>query len=628
MAISTPAKTQINVVATTFDHSAKSNLGQIRTGSYLSQASMLVYDDILRFQRSSDGYMSDSDINNFNYNQFEGNILWFMDELVGMESDWIQDASPGIKDNTAYGYVQFTEDSVETAVNRYIGHLERFNKRSADRGWEPYSIKKDETLPIPEWLTILKNSTKTHEEKLDALTYDEMLALAFVHLHSKKSKDSNFVLLSEGDIDASKELYKNNHHTNPDAATLTRLESFFPHRKQNKYTEKLAHATSIVPKEDWMHKHCPGDASSDKTADDVINCIDSKLQLHEGVDLFNDYKNNAVASNSTVTDVTSSVANLGVYTNFHASLATGRALHPANSTYKAFVRQYTDNTTTPPTLMYSYYFYRTGNITGEWLNGIKAELIRDPTLYNYDELCQTITSWPTSVNTYIVDWMYIDTPNANYLSPTTPYTHGILQGFSWKGSPMGGILVLATSWQDARGWLSTMFHEGGGHAMHNLWGGKPGEFLDATQNTALNTLYKNYKTLHTGPNNDYTVGTFANLYPAGLAVGNLAILNAQQAWLQEYFTHLPMNNITSLASPSYNDSNIEDEFLARVYSMMAVNKCITFTDDIWPVMKSTTPGLSGIINIDMARKIDTEMRDKMLLDMRTYDLGSPIAWHS
>ena len=66
MAISTPAKTQINVVATTFDHSAKSNLGQIRTGSYLSQASMLVYDDILRFQRSSDGYMSDSDINNFN----------------------------------------------------------------------------------------------------------------------------------------------------------------------------------------------------------------------------------------------------------------------------------------------------------------------------------------------------------------------------------------------------------------------------------------------------------------------------------------------------------------------------------------------------------------------------------
>jgi len=53
MAISTPTKTHINVVATTFDYSAKSNLGQIRTGSYLSQASMLVYDDILRFQNST-----------------------------------------------------------------------------------------------------------------------------------------------------------------------------------------------------------------------------------------------------------------------------------------------------------------------------------------------------------------------------------------------------------------------------------------------------------------------------------------------------------------------------------------------------------------------------------------------
>ena len=92
--ISIPAKTQINVVATTFDHSAKSNLGEIRTGSYLSQASMLVYDDILRFQNSTDA--PTADISNFNYNQFEGNILWFMDELVGMESDWIKTASPGI----------------------------------------------------------------------------------------------------------------------------------------------------------------------------------------------------------------------------------------------------------------------------------------------------------------------------------------------------------------------------------------------------------------------------------------------------------------------------------------------------------------------------------------------------
>ena len=158
--LSIPAATQINVVATTFDYSQKSNLGTIRTGSYLSQASMLVYDDILRFQRSSAGYtggLTAEKVDAFNYNQFEGNILWFMDELVGMESDWIKTAEAS--STTAYGYVQFTEDSVETAVNRYIGHLERFNERSLTRDWVPYSIKIGETLPIPEWLTTLKNST-------------------------------------------------------------------------------------------------------------------------------------------------------------------------------------------------------------------------------------------------------------------------------------------------------------------------------------------------------------------------------------------------------------------------------------------------------------------------------------
>ena len=59
------------------------------------------------------------------------------------------------------------------------------------------------------------------------LTYDQILALAFVHLHSKKSKDSNFALLAQGDADAAKEIYKKNHHTNPDAATLSRLTGFF-----------------------------------------------------------------------------------------------------------------------------------------------------------------------------------------------------------------------------------------------------------------------------------------------------------------------------------------------------------------------------------------------------------------
>jgi len=224
MAISLPTLSNINVVSTTANYSAKSNLTE-HPGSYLTQATILVYDDILRFQKSSSGYFTTEQINDFVYHAFEGNALWFMDELVGIESDWKKTASAS--STTAYGYVQFTEDSVETAVNRYVGHLERFNKRKDIRDWSPYGIPLGTEIKTPEWLTILKNSTKSHEEKLDALTYDQTIALAFIHLHSSKSKDSNFRLLSKGDVTAAKDLYKNNHHTNPDAATLNRLTSFF-----------------------------------------------------------------------------------------------------------------------------------------------------------------------------------------------------------------------------------------------------------------------------------------------------------------------------------------------------------------------------------------------------------------
>lgn len=227
MAVSIPTKATINVVADTSDYSAKSNLKE-RTGSFLVQATQLVYDDIRRFQTSSQGYFTQAELDDFKYHAFEGNVLWFMDELVGIESDWIKDAAAG--STTAYGYVQFTVDSVETAVNRYIGHLDRFNARKDVRTWKPYSRPLG-TIATPFFISNLKqkidNGTYHHETDLDALTYDQQLALAFVHLHSKKSKDSNFRLLSFGDVTAAKDLYTNNHHTNPDQATLNRLTGFF-----------------------------------------------------------------------------------------------------------------------------------------------------------------------------------------------------------------------------------------------------------------------------------------------------------------------------------------------------------------------------------------------------------------
>jgi hypothetical protein len=803
MAISTPVKTQINVVATTFDHSAKSNLGQIRTGSYLSQASMLVYDDILRFQNSTPkndiintltpkqkkavyagiktiyqpmygvsgspyydetyfnllkGYVGSyfykeydwfntndtlnifefaalnlgnalyqfidavwtdetireayndyaeqgmgvyrawqeqgndstyfvrdelkdkrikvnlwddsgsgetgivvyagfdakgelvvwdsasypsigttADISRFNYNEFEGNILWFMDELVGMESDWIQNASPGIEGNTAYGYVQFTEDSVETAVNRYIGHLERFNERSADRGWEPYSIKKDEILPTPEWLTTLKNSTKTHEEKLDALTYDEMLALAFVHLHSKDSKDSNFVLLSRGDIYASKELYKNNHHTNPDEATLTRLESFFPWRKQNIYEAAFA----VITTEIWMKKSCgsPQDVQI-KTADDVINILSSKLNILSGDDLFNDFQNQAGV---TVTSVTQQVHPLWMsagtyrpYTDWHTDLTNppGIAIPGNTVNLKAFKRvNYSGDI--------GYYYYRENGDT-IWLQNFKDELNNNAALYDFDELYNTIDNWNLRVNTYLIDWwiynirgtsVYQRGTSVNgwfdFITPNNPYgfahAFGISNGFNWYNTTIhpNGICVIGMSTQPStRGQFATMFHEAGGHAIHNNladgWAGGtvPGPagisneiLLSDSQTRALLTLYQNYKA-----DEDAKIAAITG--------------GVTTAYRDRVFDHLPMGNIRALglysaipepgetAEEAIARKEIEEEFLARIYSIMATNKCITFKDDIWPVMKGVSPDIANIIDIDMATAIDQLMLNEMGLNKR------------
>ena len=246
--------TTVNAVAlpstdSTNVYYAKNNLTET-TGSYMTEATMLVYDEILRYQRDvafTHG-LNEAAIAAFDYDAFAGNAIWLMDELVGVESDWRKTASPGIEGNTAFGYVQFTKDSVETAVNRYRYHIDKFNSRSilGRRDWQPRGYKNSTGLfggtkmKYPEWFkdleyklnnhqigTMVTPATYDHKIDLLELTYDQILALAFVHLHGANSKDYNFVQLSKGDVTAAKEIYKNNHHTDPDDATLVRMEKFF-----------------------------------------------------------------------------------------------------------------------------------------------------------------------------------------------------------------------------------------------------------------------------------------------------------------------------------------------------------------------------------------------------------------
>lgn len=210
-------------------------------GSFLAEATMLVYDEILRYQRNvafTHG-LDEAQIATFDYDAFEANVIWFMDEVVGIESSWKKDA---VNSKTgAYGYVQFlNQDSVETAVNRYRYHIEKFNTRRSSRDWNPRGYSDGSRMEYPDWLitlerkvngdligTVMDPGDYDHQSDLSVLNYDEMVALAFVHMHSKDSKDYNFVQLAKGDVAAAKEIYKNNHHTDPDAATLARMEKFF-----------------------------------------------------------------------------------------------------------------------------------------------------------------------------------------------------------------------------------------------------------------------------------------------------------------------------------------------------------------------------------------------------------------
>ena len=233
MALAIPAHSTQRHEATALEYKAKKTFidSGARAGSYMTQAVVLVYDDILRFQTGPNAYFKLNEVADFNFDYFKGNSIWFMDELVGMESDWKYNAeaavTSGDKNLTAYGFVQFTKDTVETAVNRYIGHIKRFNIRKDNRGWQPWAIPAGSEMQIPFFVNRIKIAIDAgkydHKFELGRLTYDQQIALAFVHLHRETSKDSNFRLLSMGDVDAAKTIYKNNHHTNPKAATLLRL---------------------------------------------------------------------------------------------------------------------------------------------------------------------------------------------------------------------------------------------------------------------------------------------------------------------------------------------------------------------------------------------------------------------
>ena len=182
--------------------------------------------------------LNDVDITRFNFDQFKGNAMWWIDELTGCEADWKPKEKPAPTPSnpnpTAYGYVQFTHNSIATAAQMYLTLIDNFNSRRNTRDWKPWGYPGTRKMNRPMWLDRLWQAIDRqpngkpgpnykHEFEIDRLSYDQVTALALVHAKREPVKDSDFILLSMGDIQTAKDLYTEKHHTNPDAATLLRL---------------------------------------------------------------------------------------------------------------------------------------------------------------------------------------------------------------------------------------------------------------------------------------------------------------------------------------------------------------------------------------------------------------------
>ena len=595
----------------------------MNTGSWTIQAIDLVYDDILRFNKG--GVMNTT---TFNHSRFASNMLWWIDNLSGMESEWTQDALNTDKEgNTAYGYTQITEDSLPTALNRYTNHIDRYNERHED-------------ISYPEWVV---NSKKyldeglTHIEIIDMLSYDQVCALTIVHAHSKNTDDHNWVKIQDADAVAAKSVYSKGHHTKPDAATLKRMENFWVVRKET------AHTLLSAIGGERIIKTCP--FAQTKTISDVMTKLTEKCIFHNGEELYNSYV--SIYPSDKILDTT------GLFKTDYKKYVSGLTNKTllSGGAYKGFRHTINSN-------LMDYYFYRSGDVKSEALTMLKSELSGTTTSisYNYDEVYDSIDSWPNAVHIYVMDWFKVNSTDHTYLIPSTTPDTGWTAGFFIPDSLLhpNGHVVMGLSTGSARDQLSTLFHEVGGHGMHrpgNNWGGDfsstsgDSSILSNVQTSNLRDSFKNYDS-----DRIVDVNKIANQMTPVIA----SYQNNRQAWLNsinvngithaitkglaaqkakdfaeyerlrilhgslkhKYFDELPLTNLRNLES--YQSDNIEEEFLSRIYSIMATNKCVTFVDDIWPVMTQSIPTLN--IDLKTAKQIDIIMRDEMMLNQRTYNI--------
>jgi hypothetical protein len=210
------------------------NLKEVTAG-WTGEAIELVYDDILRYNKAKLFGFGDYTKDTVDFDNFKKGVLWWADNVAGMESDWRQDVLNTDKvGNTAYGYTQITKDTLPIMAEFWGNSVIRYNKSAGKRLWSPMhsmsgSLDKKKT---PEWVEELKTS-KDHIASINNLTYDQVIALTIVHAKAK-SKDEDWVALANGDESSCKEIYNFGHHTRPTIETIARAQSFFLCKKNKK----------------------------------------------------------------------------------------------------------------------------------------------------------------------------------------------------------------------------------------------------------------------------------------------------------------------------------------------------------------------------------------------------------
>lgn len=203
----------------------KDNLKET-TGGWTHEAIELAYDDILRYNKN--GKTTED---NFDFSKFKAGALWWLDNVAGMESDWKKYAKnvpqKGKVASSAYGYTQFTSDSLNTAAKLWVNAVERYNRSAGKRRWTPMTTLSNfgDKKKVPDWIKPLRN-TKDHIKAIDGLSYDQVLALTLIH-GRYGTKDEDWIKLQDGDETSCKTLYDYGHHTAPDAKTEARARQFF-----------------------------------------------------------------------------------------------------------------------------------------------------------------------------------------------------------------------------------------------------------------------------------------------------------------------------------------------------------------------------------------------------------------